>query len=53
VLSDVAVGAVLLQHEMRIEFPYCLLFWSSVFLVFFALFGHCTMVHFGPFFLLI
>jgi predicted membrane protein len=47
--NAVAAGVVLLQHEIRIEFPVCLLFWSSFFLCSFALFGHCIMVHFGPF----
>jgi hypothetical protein len=52
-LSAVAAGVILLQHEMRIEFPVCLLFWSSFFLCYFALFGHYIVVHFGPLSLLI
>jgi hypothetical protein len=50
VLNAVTAKVILLQHEIRIEFfsLFVLRFWSFS-LCSFALFGHCIVVHFGPF----
>jgi hypothetical protein len=54
-LNAVTAEVVLLQHEIRIEFPVCIkvLVFFFFFLCSFAFFEHCIVVHFGPFSLLI
>jgi hypothetical protein len=54
-LNAVTAEVILLQHEIRIKFfPVCIrvLVFFYFFLCSFALFGHCIVVHFGPFSLL-
>jgi hypothetical protein len=49
VLNAVTAEVILLQHEIRRVFSLSVLVFWFFFLCSFALFGHCIVVHFGPF----